>query len=246
MHVTRPSIFVSCAFACVLAVVPVVVIGQSTRPGWGSTPYADAVGTGVTFRVWPPDASSATVPGQFNGWSLTANPLVREGTNGVWSADVPSARAGQEYKYYFNNGACSSGSSWRRDPRNRKVDCHNNDNSVIYDPNAFNWAGDQLNAPALKDTVVYELHIGSFYSPNAANNGTFSNAVSKLDQLQQLGVSAVEVMPIAEFPGSASWGYNLTDPFAVDYCAYCGPDGFKYFLQSLHQPGLPVPTDVAH
>jgi 1,4-alpha-glucan branching enzyme len=219
---------------------------QSSRPGWGSTPYADALGTGVTFRVWAPNASSVAVPGVFNGWSLTANPLVREGTNGVWSADISSARTGQEYKYYLNNGSCANGSSWRRDPRSRLIDCHNNNNSVIYNPNAFDWAGDNFTAPGLSDTVVYELHIGSFNSTNGANSGTFSNAIARLDQVQQLGVSAVEVMPIAEFPGASSWGYNPTDPFAADNCAYGGPDGFKLFVQACHQRGLAVLVDVVH
>jgi 1,4-alpha-glucan branching enzyme len=126
------------------------------------------------------------------------------------------------------------------------VDCHNNYNSVIYDPNAFNWAGDNFTAPALSDTVVYELHIGSFYSPNGANNGTFSNAVVKLDQIKQLGVSAVELMPIAEFANPPSWGYNPTDPFAPAYCAYGGADGLKYFVQACHQRGLAVLLDVVH
>ena len=56
---------------------------QSARPGWGSTPYHDAAGTGVTFRVWAPNATSVSVPGQFNGWSQTATPLVKELTNGL-------------------------------------------------------------------------------------------------------------------------------------------------------------------
>src|SRR5438105_13440441 len=86
-----------------LAFSSINAFAQSTRPGLGSTPYADSLGTGVTFRVWAPNATAVTVPGVFNGWSLTANALVREGTNGVWSADISTARPGQEYKYYINN-----------------------------------------------------------------------------------------------------------------------------------------------
>src|SRR5882757_5796068 len=82
------------------------VSGQSIRPGWGSIPYHDALGTGVTFRVWAPNATSVFVPGVFNSWSTTANPLVKELTNavwtGVWSADITTASAGQQYKYYIN------------------------------------------------------------------------------------------------------------------------------------------------
>jgi 1,4-alpha-glucan branching enzyme len=75
---------------------------QSSRPGWGSTPYSG----GVTFRVWAPNATNVYVPGQFNGWSTSATPLGGELTNGifdgVWSADVPGAVTGQQYKYYID------------------------------------------------------------------------------------------------------------------------------------------------
>src|SRR5690348_5434519 len=75
---------------------------QSSRPGMGSTPYADALGTGVTFRVWAPNATTVAVPGVFNGWNTTANYLVKEGSSGLWSADVPAARPNDQYKYQMN------------------------------------------------------------------------------------------------------------------------------------------------
>src|SRR5262249_232548 len=99
-----------------------VALAQSSRPGWGATPYHDAFGTGVTFRVWAPNATSVFVPGQFNSWSTSATPLAKELTNGtwtgVWSADVTSASTGQQYKYYINY---SGGSVWKHDPRARLV-----------------------------------------------------------------------------------------------------------------------------
>ena len=95
---------------------------QSSRSGWGSIPYHDVSGTGVTFRVWAPHATSVYVPGQFNSWSTTKTPLAKELTNsvwtGVWSADVTNAAAGQQYKYYINY---SGGSVWKQDPRARLV-----------------------------------------------------------------------------------------------------------------------------
>src|SRR5215471_14007319 len=85
---------------------------QSTRLGWGSTPYHDVSGTGVTFRVWAPNATNVTTPGSFNGWSTSATPLTQELSNGVptgvWSADVATATNLSQYKYYIytnsNNG----------------------------------------------------------------------------------------------------------------------------------------------
>src|SRR5450759_923244 len=77
---------------CAALSIATPVPAQSNRPGWGSTPYHDALGTGVTFRVWAPNATSVYLPGQFNGWSTNATPLIQEQTNGVgdgiWSADV--------------------------------------------------------------------------------------------------------------------------------------------------------------
>ncbi len=225
---------------------------QSARAGWGALPYHDAAGTGVTFRVWAPNARSVSVPGDFNNWSTTATRLGKELTNGlwngVWSADVSNATAGQQYKYYLNyNGS----SIWRHDPRARMVvnaTATAGANDIIYDPTAFDWTGDNLTPPSLEDLVVYELHIGTFYDPNTGGMlpGKFTDATNQLDYLQRLGVSAVEVMPIAEFPGYSSWGYNLADPFAADNYAYGGPDGFKTFVKACHARGLAVLLDVVH
>ena len=218
------------------------VQAQSTRSGWGSTPYRSGNQTGVTFRVWAPNATSVTVPGQFNNWSTTGNPLVKEaGTNGVWSVDVAGALPGQEYKYLIN------GTIWKRDPRNRKC-VSSGGNSIIYDPAAFNWTGDTFTPPLLEDLVVYEIHIGTFYDPTPANSlpGQFTDATNKLDYLKGLGISAVEVMPIAEFPGNYSWGYNPADPYAVENIGYGGPDGFKVFVKAAHARGIGVLLDVVH
>ena len=225
---------------------------QSSRPGWGATPYQDAGGAGVTFRVWAPNATSVYVPGQFNSWSTTAAPLGKEFTNGVWngnwSADVTSATNGQQYKYYLNY---SGGSVWKHDPRARKVvnaSSAAGANDIIYDPTAFNWTNESPVLPSLSDLVIYELHIGTYYNPNSGGSlpGTFLNATNRLDYLKSLGVSAVEVMPIFEFPGYQSWGYNPADIFAADNYSYGGPDGFKTFVKACHARGLAVLLDVVH
>src|SRR2546421_9914820 len=115
---------------------------QSSRPGMGSTPYANVSGTGVTFRVWAPHATSVSVAGTFNGWSTAAHPLTQEGATGIWSRDVSTARANDQYKYVIN------GQYWWKDPRSRMVTVsgYNSSgaNSIVYDPNAFKWNGDAL------------------------------------------------------------------------------------------------------
>ncbi len=222
---------------------------QSTRPGWGSTPYHDASGTGVTFRVWAPNATSVYVPGTFNSWSTSATPLAKELTNGVWngvwSADVTSASPGQQYKYYLSyNGS----GNWKHDPRSRWVTAAGSAsgaNDIIYDPTTFNWNGDHFTAPALNDLFIYELHMGTF--PSSSIPSRFVAATNKLDYLKNLGVNAVELMPIMEFGNSgSSWGYDPVQLFAADNTQYGGPDALKTFVQACHARGIAVLLDMVH
>jgi 1,4-alpha-glucan branching enzyme len=221
---------------------------QSARPGWGSTPYHDASGTGVTFRVWAPNATSVYVPGTFNNWSTTATRLVQEQVggagDGIWSADVTGATNGSQYKYYLNN----NGGIYKHDPRSRWVTAAgtaSGANDIVYDPTAFNWNGDSLTPPALNDLFIYEIHIGTF--PSSSTPSRFITATNKLDYLKSLGVNAVEVMPIAEFGNSgSSWGYDPAQPFAADNSQYGGPDGFKTFVRACHARGIAVLLDVVH
>jgi len=216
------------------------VQAQSSRPGMGSLPYADASGTGVTFRVWAPDATNVAVAGDFNGWNTTANFLVKEPGTNLWSADVSTARNGSQYKYKIN------GVLYKMDPRSRKV-VNSAGNSLVYDPNAYGWNGDVRLPVGLSNTVIYELHVGAFYDPTPASGvGKFSDAITKLDYLTNLGVNAIELMPVAEFPGDNSWGYNPADIYAVENHAYGGPDGLKDFVKAAHQRGLRVLLDVVH
>lgn len=210
----------------------------------GSTPYADANGTGVTFRVWAPNATSVAVRGPFNpgGWNNSSNFLIKEaGGQGIWSGDVTNAKTGDQYKFFLN------GNLWKRDPRGRKV-VNSADNTIVYDPNAFNWAGDTRLTVTNSDLVIYELHAGTFHDPTPGSGGPgkFADAITKLDYLTNLGINAVELMPIAEFAGDYSWGYNPADPYAVENTAYGGPDGLKSFVKAAHQRGIRVLVDVIH
>jgi 1,4-alpha-glucan branching enzyme len=216
---------------------------QSTRSGWGATPYHDALGTGVTFRVWAPNATSVYLPGTFNGWSTSTTHLIQEQTNGVgdgvWSADVTGVTNNSQYKYYLNANL------WKQDPRARLVNYSSSGgNSIVYDPTAFNWSGDSLTPPALNDLFIYEMHAGTFFTNSTSS--PLVAATNKLDYLKSLGVNAVEVMPVAEFPGNSSWGYNPAQPFAVENIGYGGPDAFKTFVKACHARGIAVLLDVVH
>ena len=216
----------------------------SSRPGMGAIPYADADGTGTTFRVWAGAAKKVEVSGEFNGWLRTE--LASEG-NGIWSADVPNAGHGQAYKFILDGG------NWRKDPRAVRVDSSARDaNCYIYDHSRFDWDGaehviggtDGNDCIWRNDLVIYEMHVGSFNGEDWLPS-TFDEAIEKIPHLKKLGVSAVELMPIAEFAGDRSWGYNPSDLFAPE-SGFGGADGLKRFVRACHQAGIAVLVDVVH
>ena len=195
---------------------------------------------GVAFRVWAPNATAVFVKGSFNQWSDDANPMTAE-KDGTWYADILSARPGDEYKYLILNGDKKLD---RIDPYAKQV-TNSIGNGVIYDPNSFDWQGDNFQLPPFNELVIYEMHIGSFYTEVEGKPGNFENAAEKMKHLRRLGVNAIQIMPIAEFAGDFSWGYNPAHIFAVE-SIYGGPDAFKEFVRIAHQQGFAVILDVVY
>ncbi|WP_026181341.1 alpha-amylase family glycosyl hydrolase [Demetria terragena] len=196
---------------------------------------------GVSFRVWAPFAQQVAVVGDFNDWDASAHPLQRT-RNGRWSGEVPGAGVGQEYRFHL---VASDGSELSRiDPYARQV-TNSVGNGVIYDHGDFDWQGDDYGCPPRDDLVIYELHIGSFYAEDPSRPGTFEMAYSRLDHLVALGINAIEIMPVMEFAGDRSWGYNPAHPFAVE-SVYGGPDALKTLVREAHRRGLAVIVDVVY
>ena len=199
---------------------------------------------GVTFRVWAPHAEKVYVTGTFNEWSKTSAPLVKE-KNGCWSTDIPDAKVGDEYRYLIHTPA-----EWnlpplsRVDPYARKV-TSSIGNGVIYDPQAFNWSDDTFTIASWNELIIYEMHVGTFHVKEEGHPGTLDSAIEKLPYLRELGINAVEVMPIMEFSGDFSWGYNPAHPFAVEGI-YGGPDALKRFVKAAHEHGIAVIVDVVY
>ena len=210
------------------------------HPGLGAIPNAK----GVSFRVWAPHAEKVYVIGTFNKWNETSNPLVSE-QNGYWSASVPGAKAGDEYRYMIHTPV-----DWklpplsRIDPYARKV-TNSVGNGIIYDPQAFHWGSDNFTMASWNELVIYEMHIGTFNVKEKGHPGTFASAIEKLPYLKELGINAIEVMPVMEFSGDFSWGYNPDHPFAIEGI-YGGPDAFKLFVQAAHKHGIAVIVDVVY
>jgi 1,4-alpha-glucan branching enzyme len=215
-------------------VVPLPV-KPSVRPGMGTILYPG----GVTFRVWAPFASSVFAAGTFNKWSDTGNPFASEG-NGYWSVDVPGAKIGDEYQFVIRNG---NQLLWHKNPYASEV-VNSSGNAIIHDP-AFDWTGEDFLMPPRNELVIYEMHVGSFNDTAGEGPGTFDEIVPKLPYLHDLSINAIEIMPVLEFPMSFSWGYNPSDPFAVE-SALGGPQGLQRFVKAAHALGIAVILDVVY
>lgn len=216
-----------------LALAAVQAQAQSQRNGIGAIPYDG----GVTFRVWAPEVSSVGVSGGFNSWRTT--PLVKEAGTDLWSVDVAGAQHGQGYKFLLN------GSIWKQDPRARQVVSSNpKENSIIYDHSRFDWGSTTNFQIPQNDLVIYEMHIGSFNGETWLPS-TFDQCAEKIPYLKELGISAIQLMPVSEFPTDRSWGYNPSVLFAPE-SSFGGPDGFKRFVKAAHEAGMAVLLDVVH
>jgi maltooligosyltrehalose trehalohydrolase len=112
--------------------------------------------------------------------------------------------------------------------------------SAVVDPSTFAWSDGSFRAPPLSELVIYELHVGTF---SAA--GSFDGAIEQLDDLVELGVTACEIMPVAEFPGARNWGYDGVDLWAPQ-STYGGPDGLRRLVDACHARGLAVVLDVVY
>ncbi|NQS70749.1 MAG: 1,4-alpha-glucan branching protein [Desulfobulbaceae bacterium] len=209
---------------------------EKKQAGMGAIPHEG----GTAFRVWAPHAQQVFVMGDFNNWSKTKAPMASE-ENGYWYLDITGAKPGQEYKFLIKNGEMELE---RIDPYARQV-TNSVGNGVIYDHASFDWQGDDFTLPPHNELIIYEMHIGSFFTDAEGRPGDFDAVLHKFDHLIKLGVNAVQIMPIAEFAGDYSWGYNPAHIFAVE-SAYGGPDEFKRFVREAHKRGLAVILDVVY
>jgi maltooligosyltrehalose trehalohydrolase len=197
-------------------------------------------GGGVDFRVWAPKHRAVTVV--FEGDELAPLPLMPEG-NGYFSATAPSARAGTLYRYSLGEGKAQNAGecALAPDPASRFQPAGVHGPSQVIDPSAFAWTDRDWNGPGgLEHQVIYELHVGTF-----TPEGTWAAAAEHLPYLATLGVTALELMPVADFPGKFGWSYDGVDLFAP-YEGYGRPDDFRRFIDRAHGLGLAVLLDVVY
>lgn len=194
---------------------------------------------GVAFAVWAPNADFVSVVGTFNDWTATSHPLAR-GNGGVWNIVVHGAKVGDEYRYVIHNKGAVL---YRIDPRALKL-TNSVGNGVLWRPPSVDSKKD-FKAPSLNTMILYELHIGTFNATKEKGPGSFASAMEKLPYLLALGINAIELMPVTEFAGDFSWGYNPSLPWAVK-STYGGPEGFIAFVEASHAHGIAVILDVVY
>ena len=211
-------------------------VRPSHHVGIGAVPNAQ----GVTFRVWAPNATDVQVTGSFNRWSKERNPLSSE-DNGYWSAYIEEASLGDEYKFVIQNG---SDQLLRTDPYARDVVTGNN-NGVICKTTSHIQGMPPDWMPSWNELVIYELHVGTFAPSFEEASGQFQGVIDKLPYLRDLGINAIELMPIAEFAGDYSWGYNPGHPFSVTR-TYGGRESFRELVDAAHDHGIAVIVDVVY
>ena len=156
------------------------------------------------------------------------------GEGGWWRKDMPKAGAGADYSFVLDGGIPLP------DPRSPWQPYGVHGASRLVDHAAFQWTDTDWRPRPLSSAIVYELHIGTF-----TQEGTFDAAIGKLNHLVQLGVTHVEIMPVAEFPGDRGWGYDGTSLFAPHH-AYGGPEGLKRLVDACHAAGLAALLDVVY
>jgi maltooligosyltrehalose trehalohydrolase len=187
--------------------------------------HPDGAG-GVTFRAWAPRAERVAV--RLRGED---HPLADEGF-GVHAATLDAAH-GDRYELVLD------GTAWP-DPASRWQPDGLRGPSAVVDPGTFRWTDATWPGLALADAVIYELHVGTF---SAA--GTFDGAIEHLPALAELGITAIELMPVAEFPGTRGWGYDGVYLSAAQ-SSYGGPEGLHRLVDAAHGLGLAVLLDVVY
>jgi maltooligosyltrehalose trehalohydrolase len=182
------------------------------------------------FLVWAPRAARVEV--HLLGPDERFVPLT-PGDRGYHRAVVDGVRPGRRYFYRLD------GATERPDPASRQQPEGVHGPSQVADP-AFAWEDQDWRGLPLKDYLIYEMHVGAF-----TPEGTFDAVIPHLDGLRELGLTALEIMPVAQFPGGRNWGYDGVYPFAVQQ-SYGGPQGLKRLVNACHRAGLAVLLDVVY
>lgn len=187
---------------------------------------------GTRFRVWAPKAQKAAVlilTGKGAGTYV-----MQQEEKGYHSVNIPGVSDGDRYLYQLDDGLSYP------DPVSRYQPGGVHESSQVVDPQTFNWTDDGWSGIDLEQYRIYEIHVGTF-----TKEGTFDAAIQHLDYLVDLGITAVELMPVSQCPGNRNWGYDGVYHFAPQ-SSYGGPDAMKQLINACHRKGLAVILDVVY
>jgi maltooligosyltrehalose trehalohydrolase len=198
------------------------------NPTYGARPQNAA----TRFTVWAPKARQLSVRVRTGG-ATGEHPLAR-GEHGVFSATIPGVKPGDDYAYRIDGGP------ERPDPASRWQPYGVHGASRVVDPEAFEWTDGSWKGIEMADYVIYELHVGTF-----TPEGTFEAVIPRLAALRELGITAIELMPVAQFPGERNWGYDGVQLYAPQN-SYGGPEALKRLVNAAHAEGLAVVLDVVY
>lgn len=189
-------------------------------------------GGGVGFRLWAP--SAARVELVLGSGSDTTRAPMQQQADGWYKNEVAAAAAGTRYAFRIDDDLVVPDPASRFNPD----DVHAP--SVVVDPRRYDWRDGGWTGRPWSEAVIYELHVGTFTS-----RGTFTAAIERLDDLVALGITAIELMPVADFPGRRNWGYDGVLLFAPD-ASYGTPDELKALVDAAHARGLMMLLDVVY
>ena len=196
---------------------------------------AEVTGKGVSFRIWAPEKSRVDLVLHGRGTTIALERDRDAGNDGFWSAFTDAVEPGDLYSYRLDGEEHDY-----PDPAARYLPEGPHGPAQIVDPTAFSWTDQQWSGVQPRNHVIYELHVATF-SPE----GTWTGTEAKLPLLKELGVTTVEIMPVAEFDGAFGWGYDGVGWFAPSHL-YGKPDGLRHLVDRAHGLGLAVLLDVVY
>ena len=193
-------------------------------------------GGGVHFRVWAPERNRVVVVFRSEGRSDDRQTVtLTQEEHGYFGGLAPGLKTGARYGFLLDDDE-----QVYPDPASRSQPSGPHDWSEVIDPTRFDWSDSRWSGIDADRWVIYEMHIGTF-----TPEGTWKAAIEKLPDLAELGITLLEVMPVAEFPGRFGWGYDGVNLFAP-YHEYGIPDDFRRFVDAAHRLGMAVILDVVY
>ncbi len=208
---------------------------------------------GIPFELLAPYNESVALLGSWNDWEPIP---MKKDNQGVWRAEVPLADGDYEYKFQVVSKSYFAAGETRTvaDPKALEHTLDSHENSIVRVRNgqritlSYDWQHDDKPLPPNEQLILYELHVGDYSGTSNGDTGkigTFADLTNKLDYLVDLGINAIELMPVNEFPGHHSWGYSLRSLYAVEN-SYGSPDDLARLVDECHARGIRVIHDAVY